>query len=283
MAFILFVGFVAFFILWIAKAKGFFVLPSEKLFQRPFISLKSVIIFFAIYLTISLFLGPIFLRIVHVLYAKNHSGPLPISAFNVSQLFVLGSILLLFFVYARADNPALYKRIWKNWNLPSAQPIRIDFGMGFLTWFIAFPLVAFIGEISDILIYQFFGVENYEQVAVRYLKTNISSFETIIVPLFIILLIAPVIEEFLFRGCLQTFLKKYMGVKGAIALSSLFFALFHFAPSQELGNISLLISLFTFALFLGFIFERQSSLFASISLHIAFNTFSTIRILFFPD
>jgi membrane protease YdiL (CAAX protease family) len=199
------------------------------------------------------------------------------------QLLVLACILLSFYLFARADNPALFKRIWKNWNVPNAQPVGIDIGMGLLTWFIAFPLVALIGEISDMLLNKFFNMENYEQVAVRYLKTHLSSFESMLIPLFIILLAAPLIEEFLFRGCLQTFFKKYVGVKKAIVLSSVCFALFHFAPSQGLGNISLLLSLFTFALFLGFIYERQSSLFASITLHISFNTFSTIRILFFPE
>ena len=103
------------------------------------------------------------------------------------------------------------------------------------------------------------------------------------VALFTILIAAPIIEEFLFRGCLMTYLKRYMPPKGAITLSALCFSLFHFAPSQGFGNISLVASLFVLALFLGFIYERQASLFASIGLHMTFNAVSTFRILFFPD
>jgi membrane protease YdiL (CAAX protease family) len=283
MAFILLVGLFAFFVLWIAKSKGFFVFPFEKRIT-PSIRFKSVLIVFGIYLCVTLFLAPLLLNVIYLLYGRSHSGkPPPIGTVGGVQLLILGCILLFFYLYARFENPTLFKRIWKNWNAPNAQPITTDIGMGVLTWFIAFPLVAVIGEISDMLLYSFFGLENYEQVAVRYLKTSLSSFETMIIPLFIILLVAPTIEEFLFRGCWQTFLKKYMSIKTAIVLSSLCFALFHFAPSQGLGNVSLVASLFTFALFLGFIYERQSSLFASIALHITFNTFSTLRILFFPD
>ena len=71
--------------------------------------------------------------------------------------------------------------------------------------------------------------------------------------------------------------------KKAIVFSALCFALFHYAPSQGMGNISLLATLFLFALFLGFIYERQASLFASIGLHMTFNAVSTFRILFFPE
>jgi hypothetical protein len=276
-------GLLSFFILWLAKAKGYFVLPFEK--QAAFgPSLISLGIFFSIYLVVSLLFGPLLMYLFHFAYAKEHPGfSLPIAAAGGIQLVVIGCIFLLFFLYARSEDPILFKKIWKNKSAPNALPIRYDIAMGILTWFIAFPLVALIGEISDMLLYVFCGLQNYEQVAVRYLKSNLVSLETMIIPLFIILFAAPAIEEFLFRGLLQSFFKKHMEIKKAIALSSLCFALFHFSPSQGIGNISLLVSLFTFALFLGFIYERQSSLFASLATHITFNTFSTVRILFFPE
>jgi membrane protease YdiL (CAAX protease family) len=282
MAFLLLFALLAFFILWIAKSKGFFVFPINK--HPPTIALKSVIAIFGIYLVITLFLAPLLIYVIQTLYAKRHAGvPSPVGTMGGIQLVVLGCVALFFVLYARAENPAGFKRIWKNRDASISQPIPIDLCMGVLTWFIAFPLVAVIGEISDLLLNQLFGLQNYEQVAVRYLKKSLLSVETMIIPLFIILVAAPIIEEFLFRGCLQTYFRKYVGVKSAIALSSVSFALFHFAPSQGLGNISLIASLFVFALFLGFIYERQSSLFASITLHISFNTFSTARILFFPE
>ena len=60
------------------------------------------------------------------------------------------------------------------------------------------------------------------------------------------------------------------------------FALFHFSSLQGVGNVSLILTLLVFGGFLGFIYERQSSLFASIGLHMTFNVASTLRILISP-
>src|SRR4029077_13952502 len=97
-----------------------------------------------------------------------------------------------------------------------------------------------IGQIFDLIIYLPFGVVNYEQVAVRYLKTTLASPSMLVIALILILLAAPVVEEFLFRGCLQTWFKQYLGPKAAILLAALCFAFFHLAPSQGIGNLSLI-------------------------------------------
>jgi len=262
------------FALLIAKANHFF--RYEKRVELPLTG-KALLTFFGIYLASTLLLAPFLLFSAHKVYSS-----LPLSVFSAIQIATLGAIFLLFFLYARAYDLPLIKRIWKA-PIQRAASIPFDIGIGVLTWIIAFPLVAAIGESLDLLLNAVFGVQNYEQVAVRYLKHSISSLPSMIIPLITILIAAPIIEEFLFRGCLQTYFKRKMGIRSAIALSSLCFALFHFSPSQGVGNLALVVSLFTFSLFLGFIYERQASLFASIGLHITFNTLSTIRIIFFPD
>ena len=199
------------------------------------------------------------------------------------QLFVLLGIFLLFYLYSKAQEPELFKRVWKDRKIPNPKPIVTDFLIGVRTWIISFPLVIAVGQLADMALYFFYGYENYEQVAVRYLKTTLGSPPMLAIALFTILIAAPVIEEFLFRGCLQNFFKRYMLPKSAIVLSALCFSLFHFSTSQGIGNVSLVASLFLFALFLGFIYERQASLFASIGLHMTFNGVSTFRILFFPE
>lgn len=175
------------------------------------------------------------------------------------------------------------KKIWKDPSNPTARPILYDFGLGWAVWFISFPAVAAIGELGDLLIYLFFKVEHYEQVAVRFLKMALTEPSVLIIAFLLIVFIAPAIEEFLFRGVLQNYFKRHVGSKAAILLSALCFAAFHFAPSQHAGNIPLLLSLFTFACFLGFLYEKQCSLFAPIGLHMAFNTISALRILILPE
>lgn len=278
---ILFFGIIGFILILIAKSYGFFQLPVRDQRSNP-IQIKTVLIVFAIYLGMSMVIAPAAMTFVRSLYSNSPEDP-PVVIYGWIQLFILASIFGLFYLYCRGQSPTLFKRIWKDRSIPHAKSITTDFFMGVMTWFIGFPLVVAIGQLADMIIYFFLGLENYEQVAVRYLKTTLDSPPMLAVALFTILIAAPIIEEFLFRGCLQTFFKRYMAPKKAIIFSALCFALFHFAQSQGVGNISLVASLFLFALFLGFIYERQASLFASIGLHMTFNAVSTFRILFFPE
>jgi hypothetical protein len=103
------------------------------------------------------------------------------------------------------------------------------------------------------------------------------------VALIAVVIIAPIAEELLFRGTFQQYLRKFFSVKTSILLTAAIFACFHLSFSQGLGNFSLIPSLFIFSCFLGYIYERQGSLFASIGLHLAFNLASSLQILFFPE
>lgn len=269
-------------LLWIAKSKGYFILPHAEQ-KQLIVNFKMVLIVFAIYLGMTMLAAPVAVHFIKSAYTLFSHGPMPVAVLGWVQLFTLIGIVVLFYLYSKTEGPAFFKKIWKDQSLPHSKPIVIDFLMGVMTWFISFPLVVVVGQLIDMLLFYFFGFENYEQVAVRYLKTTLNSPPMFAIALFTILLAAPVIEEFLFRGCLQTFFKRYFSPQRAIVLSALCFSVFHFAPSQGIGNISLVASLFLFALFLGFIYERQASLFASIGLHITFNTVSTCKILFFPE
>lgn len=280
---IFFFGLLGAVLLWIAKANGFFILPRSKDTRKPPVTLQTVIVVFVIYLTMTMVVAPILVRMFQSFYAIFSAQQPPTAFVGWIQLFILLSIMLFFYLYSQAQEPELFKRIWKDRKIPHSKSILTDFLMGVMTWVISFPLVVALGQVADLILYLLFKFENYEQVAVRYLKTTLGSPPLLAVALFTILIAAPVIEEFLFRGCLQNFFKRYMIPRNAIIFSALCFSLFHFAPSQGIGNISLVASLFLFALFLGFIYERQGSLFASIGLHMTFNAVSTFRILSFPD
>ncbi len=279
---ILLFGLLAVVVNWFAKSRGYFMLPFQHSTGKSVLKLRSVVIVFAIYLVMSMAVSSVLAHLLHTIYAMRQT-PIPLAATGWLQLAIVSSILYFFYLYARTLEPSLKKRIFKDRAIPNAKPIPWDFCMGIMTWFIAFPCVIAIGQFTDMLLLLFTGFESYEQVAVRYLKMTLASPPTLAVALFTILVAAPAIEEILFRGFLQTYFKRFMSIKTAIVLSSLCFALFHYAPSQGIGNISLVVSLFTFALFLGFIYERQASIFASFALHMTFNAVSTFRILFFPE
>jgi membrane protease YdiL (CAAX protease family) len=267
---------------WTAKSYGFFHLPHFKEEKTNLVSFKTVIVVFSIYLGMTMVIAPL---IAHHLrpFFQTFSQSTLFELLSLLQLLTLGCIFLLFYLYCKALSPHLFGRIWKDRSVPHAKSISVDFLLGIATWLIGFPFVVVIGQLADMSLYFFFEFKSYEQVAVRYLKTTLGSPEMLTVALITILIAAPIIEEFMFRGCLQTYFKRYTSPKNAIILSALCFSLFHFSSSQGVGNISLIASLFLFALFLGFIYERQASLFASIGLHMTFNTVSTLRILFFPE
>lgn len=270
-------------LLWVAKRRGFFTLAERKRESFPHVSFKSLFVVFAIYLSMTMAVAPLLFFFVKSIYQFFSLGSVPLLLLGNLQMVVLMGIFYMMYLYANAYDKPLFKKIWKDRAHPHCVSVVTDYLLGVMTWVISFPLVIAVGQLIDMILHYTAGFESYEQVAVRYLKEMLKSPSLLAVALFTILVAAPIIEEFLFRGCLQTYFKRFTSQRSAIVLSSMCFALFHYASSQGIGNISLILSLFTFALFLGFIYERQASLFASIGLHMTFNTVSTLRVLFFPD
>ncbi|QYY37360.1 CPBP family intramembrane glutamic endopeptidase [Ruficoccus sp. ZRK36] len=77
-------------------------------------------------------------------------------------------------------------------------------------------------------------------------------------------IIAPVVEELIFRGALYRFLKGRLHPLVALTLSSLVFALMHF-------NLLQFVPLFLLAMLLGRSYERSGSILVPIALHACFN------------
>lgn len=253
----------------IAYHYGFFKLPD---YPRPPVRLTHLLSVFGIYLGF-LFVLPLFvLRLI--------SAP-SVSAIMTLQFLLVVAMFVTLLFYIRTEGRGAMTASVKN---PLSKSSRLtDFGLGMVVWLIAFPWVGVMSQICDFILESLFNFQSYEQVAVRYLKENLGSAPQTVLALLSIVIIAPIVEELLFRGTLQQFLKKYCSVKVSIVLTAAIFACFHFSASQGLGNLSLIPSLFTFACFLGYTYERQGSIFASIGLHLAFNLASSLQILLSPE
>lgn len=257
----------------IAWKKGFY---TWRTYSAPPIAFRNVGSLFAIYIGVTYVLSSYF----GALLQKYLQTP-PTTGMIVFLQFVLIAVMLIgFYVYCRTQAKGVFSKIWKN---PAVQPPTSplhDFILGVMAWLVAFPVVQVIGQLMDLILFLIFRFEGYEQVAVKYLRTTLESPAMTILALISIVIIAPIVEEFLFRGALQTYLKRRFQPKTAIMLASACFGLFHFSPEQGFGNISLIVSLFVFGSFLGYVYEKQGSLYASIGLHLAFNFISSVRILF---
>lgn len=257
---------------WLAARRHFFTLPTPPKSSAPSL-FPLVLLGFVLYLFFSLLLAPL----MAALLQKTFPNTSPVTLICTLQLFIMG-LNALSMIWLSLKFRAQILPLWKDPARAIDSPLG-DFGMGILTWLISFPAVILISKLCDLLIAYLFQVTEYEQAAVRFLKMMLSQPSLIIMAAISILILAPIIEEFLFRALLQTWLKRKLGTRAAVLLASSCFAAFHLSLSQGAGNISLFISLFVLGCYLGFIYEKQGSLFASIGLHVTFNAISTLRIL----
>lgn len=269
---------------WFAYRKGFYRFHKTERKEIP-VSLTQMLGCFGIYLVFSLILAPLFAK--SFLSYLSHKDPsvtsLSITTISCIQLLTMSIIFLCMLLFMMFQNRQLLMRIWKDRSVGATSSIGYDFGMGVIAWFLSFPIVVVVNDLLDTLIVAIFGPKQYEQAAVSFVKTAMQNPQAIIMSVTSVLVFAPVVEEFLFRGCLQNYLKQHFGFKASLLITAFCFALFHLTPAQGIGNFSFTISLFILGLFLGFLYEKQGSLFTSIGLHTTFNLVSAMRILFIPE
>lgn len=270
---------------WFAFSKGFYRLPQQQPKKSPHITNSQLIWAFGIYLFLSYVLTRLLLVYLIQLFRKSDPtlSTLPIPAITALQFGIMTTLfLLLQWIFFRQDRVSLQK-IWKDKTHVPSFSAFYDFGLGALTWFVSFPIVTVLGSLVDTLLKVLFNYKDYEQNAVKFVKTSLNDPSSLVFALLSVLIVAPLVEEFLFRGVLQTYFKKRLGPHAAILLSALCFALFHFSFGHGLGNVSLILSLLILGSFLGFLYQKQGSLWAPIGLHVAFNAVSALRIIIPTD
>lgn len=269
---IVLLGIVAFAVLWFGKYKGFFRWNPNRIWDTPLV-LRNVLISFAIYFGITNIIGPYLYESMKPFF-QNQIGLL--SWFN---FIYLALILVGLLIYCRTLNKAIISNLWRNTHL--AINYREDFLFAFYAWSLSFPLVLFVSLFLESFVLSVFNVPKLpDQIAVYFVKMTFSNPVYFSLAIATVVFMAPLIEETLFRGFLQSFIRKHLGPRQAILITAICFSLFHYAPDQGLGNIPILGSLFTLALFLSFIYEKQGSLFASIALHSMFNAISILNLYF---
>ncbi len=191
---------------------------------------------------------------------------------NITTVVVL-FILMMFFLAKMQKN--IRESVL---GVNSSGPLQIKikhFAIGALTWVVSFPLVVAISQLASIFLI-FFHLESKEQLAVLFLKSTMGHPVLLTFTIFLIVLLVPIIEEILFRGLLLNWLTTYFKRTTAIFLHAIAFAGFHFSLSQGFGNIEIISSLFVLSCFLGFVYLKQKSIYASWGLHATFNGINII-------
>lgn len=195
-------------------------------------------------------------------------------------LFVNGVLLLLalglfaFFLPASVKKsifgfhfffPVDWKKIW----------------FGCFAYLIALPITTLITYfITTMLETVYPHYQEKEQLAILHLKMIAHSFPLLMITIVLFVIIGPIIEEFLFRGILQNWLKNHCSRLWAVTMSAIIFALFHFSYLQGMTNLPLLFTLTALGFLLGFVYEKQGSILTPIALHMTVNACSTMAVVY---
>ena len=257
----------------IAFFKGFYKLEND---EKINIKFSYSIFVFIIYLLTSYGTG----ALTSILF-KKYINSTNFVSFYVLINFLAGILLLIFlYLFCFKTQKETTLQIIKRKHLGQASR-GFDAIVGVASWILIFPIVSFFASVFDIFIFVVFKVRKIpEQMAINFIKSTMSYPFLFVIALISIIIIAPILEEFLFRGVLQNFLKKYLKRSYAILLTSVIFAFAHFSIAQKLANITILGSLFILSVFLGFLYEKQKSLISPIFLHATFNAISLLNLIF---
>lgn len=276
--------FFAGFLSLIAWRRDFFRFPLLSSKGMDLITASDVLCVFGVFLVIELFLIPVFAGFWLSFKAGHFLQQEHVKLNSVTQgwfnLITISTSAIGVILFSSLQNKT--KRQFIFWGGPVSGSrfalLLKNWSFGAMTWLLSYPYVVAIGQVVGILLV-FLGPEQHvEQVAVKHLKSTMQFPLLFLLTIVAIISIVPIAEEILFRGFLQRWLVQNLGRVKGIALASLLFAIFHFSMSQKWDNIELLLSLFILSCFLGFIYERQGSLWAPIGLHTTFNTISVMMI-----
>jgi uncharacterized protein len=249
-------------LVWSFAKRGFFTLPSSPSLLLT-IRGSDVLKGFGYFLFAELGLFSIFITMVHKLVHGMRLNPTWIS---LASVYAGAAAVALVYYELKAEQK---QALWNRRGIPWYRSIAA----GLINLAILYVPVILLGSMISLLVSYYFDQEPKNQLAVEFLRQARENPLQLFLTIIAVTVLAPFKEEFLFRGLLQSWLKqKINNTWLAIGITSLIFAFFHYAGSQEFSNISLLCALFVLSCGLGFIFEKEGSLWASIAMHAGFNT-----------
>lgn len=256
---------------FIAWYRSFFKWPSFDQSQIK-INFRHVLIAFAIYFFVAFVVSYALFWILSGSSAQiKQRLSLEIDAVKAwINLISMSFVLFFVFIYLLRMDPGVKDNILgENTKKGFSENLK-SFGMGMISWLISFPLVMATSQLSNIFLILFHW-QSKEQVSVSFFKSTMNNPILFGLTCFYVTIVFPLIEEIIFRGFLQNWFSKFLGRGGSVVVTAIIFSFFHFSNAQGHGNIEIISSLFVLACFLGFIYFRQKSIYASWGLHATFN------------
>ncbi len=143
---------------------------------------------------------------------------------------------------------------------------------GMKRYLITLPLIILAGFMIN-LVSNYFGLTPEMQDVVRWVLEEKSLF-ILVSLIFFGIVIAPIMEEIVFRGFLQPALKNSFGGRYAILVSASLFAAVHM-------DVFAFFQIFILGMLLGYLFEKTQTLAASVFVHILHNSLTLVFLLYF--
>ncbi|MGZ3632789.1 MAG: CPBP family intramembrane glutamic endopeptidase [Parachlamydiaceae bacterium] len=270
-------GIVFFLIVNVVAFQAGFYRKLPPLTFRPTPSFGDLIFIFLAFFSIHLFLLPIAIY----LWLSYQAGAWQSLTLEISEdlkIWLNGMAIWIsslgIWAACRLFQPSALQSVIQSETSKNRLSRLFNFGFGCLVWLIAYPIVFVVNQVFAILGDQWFAPVQENQMAVKLLKNAIVGPYELTLYLIAIIIVVPLVEEFMFRGILQRWLISRVGRWPGIFLASLCFAGMHYAEAQGAYNFQLLPSLFVLSCYLGYLYERQGTLWAPLGLHAMFNFIS---------
>lgn len=260
----------------LAYWKGYFrALPPKQNSRISFFDVFAAILMFFV---VKLIIGPATFVVLYTFYtgvAMTKELLLADPTYQgILNAITIVQLAICYFLYLLIFRPKLGPIAFGK----SVQPWR-DIRIGILSWVIAYPWVFTVTQGMEGLVNYLSPGPSIEQDAVQFFRELMIDPPILVMTLFLIAIIVPIVEEIIFRGLLQQWLKELMPPVSAIFLTAFAFSLAHFSSMQSYSNLPIITGLFTLSLFLGYLRERQGTLLAPIALHATVNTITLIIII----
>ena len=212
-------------------------------------------------LVVSLLLGTYFIATAWV----NFRAPSKGKEITLNLLVASTVLELLLIAFLCGILAIRRKNLSQLFGLRAVPPLQI-FGRAAL-----FLLAALPGVIALTGLFSLFNPDPEEQEIVMFFRDHVKHLDlpAVIAVVVTACLVAPMVEELVFRGYLYPTLKRYLGPVASAILVSALFAAVHANLSSSLG-------LFALALCLTAVYEKTGSLLVSMAMHAFFNTLSLV-------
>jgi membrane protease YdiL (CAAX protease family) len=265
---------------WIAWRRGFFHLDHSQinLWQKKArVGGLHVAFGFFVWFGVLLFSGVLISLASHFSQSDGKST-LSSSTLNLLGLLIAPLQLLALLIIVRRI-PGLWTYLFPTPRSGFLKNLLSQYIKAFFSYILALPAISLLALLVGALLFYFTGFQDAEQEVVKQVQSFAKDPPLFAAALVVVVLIAPICEEILFRGLLLTWLCKKLPIRWALILSAILFAVLHMNAKQGWGNIQIVLSIGLLGVYLGHLFLRQKTLWASIGLHMIFNGVSAVVIL----